>query len=440
MRVAALASPAEDVFLAAGGCPLLAAHALGAGRVVRWATCRWAHTSVLGPLGGLDGPVWRSLVWAAKKPFCLRGLPPIVTMRVDDVAARGGLFQKSPLYWAQTACRYGFRPWLGLFLYNLTEEATAELRDLVQSGRATAFPHAFGQPPRASVPYWYDKGLAPRAKEDDEFIYFDHQRRRPWTDAEAKKGLSAVDDWYAAHGPLAVSRYCITHWYEMGSNVAAYVRDKLGSDLIAKPSDIDAPYTEATPWIKGGPFRLFEKPGSSFMDETHRGQRPVYYADYASFGGQRFFNFMVEIRDVAGYEWAPDGDVDKTVDRGVTQLKRALDAMVPAVLFTHETNYIQSIAPDAWEQEIRRISEGIASYEPMQMTTDDAALYVRATRTSRLSSVRYDEQNREIVARLRGNADRTTHLRLFTETDGVIADKLVPVPEFEGEVVLRHAV
>jgi hypothetical protein len=442
MRVPALGSGTDGILLAAGGHPLLAVHDLGAGRVVRWATCRWAHTSVLGPLGGLDGALWRGLVWAARKPFCLRGLPPIVTMRVDDVAGRGARFGKSPLYWVETANRHGFLPWLGLFLYNLRAEAVNELRECLLGGRATAFPHAFGRPPRTpDIDFdWYDKALPLRAREYDEFIYFDHQKKKSWTDAEAKKGLAAVDDWYVAHAPLPMSKYCASHWLEMGSNVMAHVRGKWGSDLIAKCNDVDTPFAEATPWIKAGPFRLFEKPGSASMDEARRGKRPVYYADFVSFAGQRFFDCMTEIRDVAGYEWAPDVDVSKTVDRGVQQLQRALDSMAPAVLFTHETDYVEAIPPDVWEQEISRIAQGIAVYEPMQMTLDDAAGYVRATRTSRLASCRYDEQNREIVVRLRGEADRTTHVWLFSETDGVISKKLVPVPEFEGEVVLRHGV
>ena len=41
--------------------------------------------AVKGPMYGLDDLVWRSLVWAARKPFVMQGMPPLVTMRVDDV-------------------------------------------------------------------------------------------------------------------------------------------------------------------------------------------------------------------------------------------------------------------------------------------------------------------------------------------------------------------
>ncbi len=79
--------------------------AIGAGQLLSWASTDWMDTRVLGPLAGLDDLFWRGLVWAARKPFCLRGLPPLVTMRVDDVAGTGGHWQQTPLYWARTMRR-----------------------------------------------------------------------------------------------------------------------------------------------------------------------------------------------------------------------------------------------------------------------------------------------------------------------------------------------
>lgn len=87
-----------DVIAKGNGAPFLSATIFGDGRIVSWACMDWMHTAVLGPLGGLDSLFWRGLAWAARKPFCMRGFPPIVTMRVDDVAGWGGLWQQSPLY------------------------------------------------------------------------------------------------------------------------------------------------------------------------------------------------------------------------------------------------------------------------------------------------------------------------------------------------------
>ena len=57
----------------------------GSGHAVQWGSYDWMSHDVLGPLFGLDDLVWRSIVWAARKPFVMQGLPPFVTMRMDDV-------------------------------------------------------------------------------------------------------------------------------------------------------------------------------------------------------------------------------------------------------------------------------------------------------------------------------------------------------------------
>jgi hypothetical protein len=399
------------------------------------------HSGVLGPLAGLDDVLWRSLAWAARKPFALRGLAPLVTMRVDDVAGRGGLWQQSPLYWVHVANRHGFKPWLGLFIYNLTEPAVNELRDLVERGQAAAFPHAFGRPPRSAESdfYYYERALPWRAADYDEFIYFDHHRRRPWSDVEAARGLAAVDEWYAAHAPLPMSRYAIAHWSEMGSNVMAHVRDQWSAEFIAQFNDVNLPFLSRISWLKAGPFRRYEKPGTGFpLDPARRGQRPVYYADFVNLGGRQFFNCVTEIRDDAGYEWRPDNDVAATVGRGVRQLRRALDSMALAVLFTHETDYLYKIRPEAWAEEIAQVAAGITQYNPIYVTPDEGVRYVRATRTSHLKACHYDVATGQVAAALTGYADVPTHFYLFTGRGDEITTALVEVPVFDGETVVTY--
>ena len=41
---------------------------------------------MFGQFQGIDDLVWRGIVWAARKPFVMRGMPPFISMRVDDAA------------------------------------------------------------------------------------------------------------------------------------------------------------------------------------------------------------------------------------------------------------------------------------------------------------------------------------------------------------------
>jgi hypothetical protein len=439
LAVPRLADSGGATLLSGGGGPLLTAEELGRGRVARWATLGWAQTRVLGPLGGLDDVLWRSLVWAARKPFAMRGLPPLVTMRVDDVAGTGGRWGETPLGWARAAARHGLRPWLGLFLSNLTEPGIVELRELLESGAATAFPHAFGRPPRtpdAWLPY-ADDAPPLRAGSYDEFIYFDHERGAPWSDAEAALGLAAVDAWYAAHGPLPISSYAVGHWYEMGGNTIAHMADRWGVEFVGKVQDVDAPLRDETPWLRLGPFRRFEQPGTALFDPRLRGDRPVYYADFMNLGGRSLFNCVTEIRDDAGYEWAPDADVAETVGRGVRQLRRALDSFALASLFTHETDFIYKIPPAAWDEALGRIVGALGGYRPIFVTADEGVRYVRATRTGRLVHTSRSAATGPLELVFGGRADVPTHCYLFAEGDEELRGTLVDVPPFAGELMVR---
>jgi len=438
MTMATFSQPHDSVLISVDDWPLLSVSTLGRGRVVQWATNAWMRSSILGPLAGLDDVVWRGLVWAARKPFVLRGLPPLVAMRVDDVAGWGELYEQSPLYWVRVANRYGFKPWLGLFISNFTDLAVTELRGLIQQGQATAFPHAFGRPPRSpedSFPY-YANMLSHRAPDGDEFIYFDHVRRRPWSDDEALRRLIAVDQWYGRHAPLPMSTYMVAHWTEIGHNVVGYIQDRWGIEFVGAIMDVNLPFAGSSSWLMAGPFRRYEAAGTAAHDPALRGQRSVYYADFVNLGGRQFFDCVTEIRDVVGYEWAPDNDPTGTIDRAVRQLRRALDSMALAVLFTHETDYIYRILPEVWEQELARITEEIAEYQPIYVTLDEGVQYVRASRTAKLQSGRYNPSTGEVMAVFTGYADVPTQFFLFTASGEEINITSETVPPFIGEAAI----
>jgi hypothetical protein len=383
----------------------------------------------------------------------MRGLAPIVTMRVDDVAGRGELWHKDPLYWVNCCNKYGLKPWLALFIYNLNPRAIDELRNYIQLGNATDSPHAFGRPPRHGLItlnkeenwytkehdkyagfYYYPDALPLRETDYDEFIYFDHQHNRSWSDMEAKRGLDAVDRWYKAHKPLTKSTYFVPHWYETGSNIIEHISKEWGMQFIAQLKDADMPWKDTVPWVKQGPFRLYEKPGPSTgsVSPEFRGTNPVYYADFTRINGCSFFNCFTEIRDVAGYEWAPDNDVEATVDRGLKELKRALNSMSMAVLFTHETDYIYLIKPENWEREIRLVTEGIKNYNPIYLTTDEAVKIVRTTKTCSISGVTFEADKNKLIVSLKGISDVPSTLWVFTEKNGNIIQELIKTPAFSG--------
>ena len=87
-----------EVLLYAGSLPYLACLLKGASRIVQWMGSDWMDRENYGPLRGLDDLLWRSFVWAARKPFIMREIPPFATLRVDANTAlsRGSVFSMRP--------------------------------------------------------------------------------------------------------------------------------------------------------------------------------------------------------------------------------------------------------------------------------------------------------------------------------------------------------
>ncbi len=455
MQLARFSAVNADVLVSGSNYPLLVAASAGKGRVAQFTSQDWMYRSVLGPMGGLDDLLWRSIVWAARKPFAMRLLPPIVTMRIDDVVGSGGRWNQTPFFWIKTANKYGFKPWLALFIYNLNPQAVEELRGYILDGQAAWSPHAFGRPPRPEsdaanfeadykyqmVPnhfipdYYYPKALPYRSKFYDEFIFYNHNDKESWPDEVASENLKAIDKWCADNQPLPMSKYLIAHWGEMGSNCIPHIADKWRIEFIAA-APLDWAWGQPGPGIKSGPFRLYEEPVYGKPKKV-RVSHPRYNADFVELAGRKFFNCSTVIADITGYEWKPDNDDDGTADRGIRILTRALNARALAVLFTHETDYLFRIEPKNWDRELKLVSEGIADYNPIYLTMDDALRIVRAHRTSKMKSCTYEASSGTVEAELVGSADVPTGFYLFTRQDDNITSALIKVPPFEGGTVVR---
>lgn len=393
---------AGTVLATLGPDPLLAAveGESGQGRVAVWTTMAWARSNVLGPLYGLDDLVWRSLVWAARKPFVVRSLPPFATMRVDDVSGFGRLSGgESGFYWLRDCVGLGWKPWVGLFLDDLTPDALEELGPMLRAGDVTACPHAFS--------YW-------------DFIYFRHTPRHPekgyWSEPalcepiageELERNVRRVERWYADHPGIPMSKVFAPHYYELSSGFLP-VLQRWGVEFMCSMNPPDRPYGGTM--TCGGPYFRKRLPPAP--------DTPVFYADWYPSGdepfAQAFFASVTEIRDDNGYEWAPKRDVDDAIRHGVNQLARAFDGRVLAQLFTHESGYIQYIPPDRW----KAIMEGVTAYcmerQARFVTLDRAFVYMRDLRRSRLAGTQVNEDG-SIAVHFEGASAETTELAVYRD-------------------------
>ena len=390
-----------------GSQPFMATATYGNGRAVQWGTYNWMSHPVKGPMYQLDDLVWRSFIWASRKPFAMRGMPPFLTLRIDDVTG--------PFEWIHIANEFGIRPWAALFYPRIAAQNAADLSSLVNSGMATASPHA-----KSPGSYFYrNYGVG------------------DFSDAVVSMNFAEATAWHAMHN-IPISKYVIGHNYELGTNVFQGLKD-WGVEFIGTPINIGVNQEGAT-WLMSGPFRHYE---SGYISA----RKPLFYADFLEipyhpeFSGQ-FFNVITEIRDDAGYEWNVDlNDVPGTVLRGTRQTKRALDSKALAVLFTHDW----LVSTYGWDEEsaanwraiLQGVTQNLTAYNPRYVTMDFACQYLRALNTSILGSVTYDPFLGMASATVGGRSDLPTEFSVYLADDRYID---IEVPVFTDSTVVEFQI
>ncbi len=398
-----------------GGSPFVAVTSYGQGRAVQWTSYGWMPTTVLGPLEGLDDLVWRGVVWAARKPFVMRGLPNLVVLRMDDASG--------PFWWVHVANQMGFKPWIGFFLSSIDDTEAADLSSLVTSGRATASVHSFDC--------------------CSSFFYFNHSAGTAYSDSVMSNNFATATQWHTSHN-VPISKVVGPHYSEIGPNafpgLAAWGVEFVPIEIVPGTVEYASP---GAPWLIGGPYRLYETPQPGQVNW------PLWYADFLSVPGHpelngRFFNCYVEVRDDSSCnEWCPaNNDVAGSIGRGTRQVKRALDSMAMGQLYTHEWYLIpipQSsnqtpISSNNWSAILQGITNNLGPYTPNYVTMDYACQYVRAMRTSRLLTSAYDPVAGQTTVTLSGNADLDTSVYVFVGTDNAISSSFGAVPAFSGSV------
>jgi hypothetical protein len=389
----------------AGNQVLLETEIFGKGKIVRWNGSAWMKYDIKGPVFGMDDLVWKGIVWAAKKPFIMQGMPPLVSVQIDDTngnMSSGG----TPYYWVGVFNKYGWKPYVDLFIDDMNTTDIVNIKGYVLSGNATVFSQAFSY---------------------RSFIYYPNPENAPFSDAQVKTNCERVWNWYDTNG-IPMSKWATFHFDAWGHNCIQYLLD-WGCEYISVINKGDVPRNKAN-WLQAGPYKLYDG-----YDSPDYENYPFYYEDWLQVEGHpdlsnKLFQCHVEIRDIAGYEWAPDNDIDGSISRGVNYLKRCLNSMVQAKLFTHESDYIQYIKPANFDPIIKGVTDGIGGYNPTYVRIDDQFKYIRAKHNLKLTNVTNSGNN--VTIYYTGTNDMATKCYKFTANGDNIISVLVDIPQSSG--------
>ena len=396
----------------AGGQPMIAVRSLGDGRAVHWGSYDWMNTEVKGPLGGMDDLIWRGLVWAARKPFFMRGMPPMVSMRVDDTVG--------PSWWVGVANEVGIKPWLGPFISAMPSTNIPELRLYATNGLCTVSPHSFYP---------------------GDFIYWNHNANTNWSNVEISNRMYRAQGWHVTN-EIPMAKVIVPHSFEVGANAFPWFK-MWGVEFFTLDNAPNTPMV--SPWLVAGPFR------KNVPTRLTNVLIPVCYSDflnipgYPELAGQFFDSLTVIQDDAACAEWCPNNDVTNSVAKGVRQLTRAFDSMAPGTLYTHEA-YIQynamgpvytpSITTNNFRTILRTITNQIAAYQPRYVTLDYSCQYDRASRTAIVKGAGFDPTTGQMSLSMTGRSDLELTGRIYLGEDSAITNVPAFIPAFTNEIVV----
>ena len=395
-----------------GNDPLILATSYGAGRAVNFGTYQYLKADRFGFLMGVDDLFWRSLVWAARKPFVLRGYPRSFAIQMDDTLAGWSTRVEdlyNPTYTGNTTTLGTGGPWKVTgylftdYLQPGTDDRATMIKD-INAGTLQVVPHSFGNADLGNM-YW--NGVANSDGTANLSL------SSPLSDSQWQNNLAAIQSWQQGLGGSDTvpkfSRSLVAHFWDLSNNTGYDLWNVLGFRYITsiqKPgfqnvySNANVNEYNGAERLSDEPYRLYQLPPKTTRDENF----PMLFADdytvssRAGLPPQTFFLFLTQYIDDNMYPrpdfiW-PSANYSQSVAMSADQLERYTwrfwSSLAPVQIYTHDSNnYVLSTASDR-QAVIQQTSAWLALNGSNNLFMQDLADYMYARTKSQLTSATYN--------------------------------------------------
>lgn len=413
-------SPQARTLVTLGGTPLVIIMPYGTGRIVQWTTYQWLDANILGFFNGLDDIVWRSLVWAARKPFVFEGNIPLVSMRIDDAYGEGDDFR-----YIDVINKYGIVPHISFFMDATSPAAARNLGEYTRTGKAETFVHS-------------------REVGEGKFFYSDFDIHdltpgREASDETIRKNFEDLDAFFKKY-QIKYARTLVTHWTDPGRNTLPYLR-AMGIQFASFVQTLPR-CGEVHPW----PYQLYQAAGHYGKTFGSWGSGSfIYHPGIVLDYGVDDPSIFCVVTDTPSIkvDWLRPSDeqheggtrtVAGVINDGINMLRHELDSMAPTYFFTHELNIVQL---EGGAEGLDRAFAGVLAnlkkfHAVIPCGFDYFNQYNKNVRTIKFESAEYDARERKLIVRCNGYSDMVTKFHVFTEQDGRIDETLYDVPIYRG--------
>lgn len=410
------------------GCPALIVETYGKGKVVIFTLSPrvWLN-DYLGHFGGLDDILWKSIVWASRKPFVMLSMLPFVTIRIDDCSGAGDFD------WVKTLNRHGFVPHVSLFTENIGKRGARIIKDLYDIRSAEFSVHAFTWTKQT---YWKPKSPS------------DHSEGSEYGEGELRQFFKKLDDLKDRWG-IRWSKVLTAHFGEVGVNAIPFLK-KRGITYLAMPYAFGCPYGMSAlqlPERRLSDLKPFGGRGGAI--DRHPDDLDLFIASPSYHDAPEAVLKMLTDKGVI----APNGqiydflwetarmkvDIELAAWYAAFGIKLCLDSLSFAVLVTHEQN-ISVLNMNEWDQLLSRVDELTSKYEKVYKSWSHIAEYAKNLNKSQLAESEYDPITGKACCHLRGRSSIPLYLHVFKERGGQIERSYVKVSPYEGRCSFHLAI
>lgn len=397
------------------GQPMVIATNAGRGRAVLFTTSvgLWMKDAV-GHAWGLDDVFWKSIVWAARKPFAIYPMPPFATALVDDCSGSYNHFR-----YLDTMNRHGWLPHVEIYLEDIdrvmhdeTYRDSQKIKSLYDAGLAEFGVHGLT----------YDK-----------LMWFDHANRTPLPDDVLRKNFEFYDECMAKWG-IKPSRVENMHFGEIGRNALPFLKER-GIECLSMALPFDTGWfdvPEKTP--------PFQPPGPYHLRGHYLGELPedeYFFLTRSIFEPKDFSTTAVARR--ADYLWdntifwdeSPRTNIERAAQTVVLQVRRGIDSRFFGLNVTHEQR-VAVVRMDEWDEIWDRVDAGLRKYALIHRPWEYIFDYARSRHHTTLSAVQTGGDNGDIHCNLTGQTFLTTMLEIYTDDGDGVACRHCDVPSFTG--------
>jgi len=475
------------VLLADDDAPFMRAGNLGAGRFVWFGISPkvWFY-EYLGHGWGLDDMFWRSIAWAAKKPFVMKAMPPYVTMRFDDCAGLGGLWwiigyanslnrpHPKPLAriinlepagrasalnhfnYVKVLNDFGWKPEISLFVEQVSDDDWQDLKKICDEGNVQASLHGSFRDGFDGDGKWFSdfvmyKGIESLAKDGtvirpnlapkDVHVYMETKDQIPYrimrySDRILKKRLKKLDDIWKTRGIIpGVTQN--QHWRNVPSNALRFLK-KRGQTFMTAAGRCN--YAHVDP--EGYDWRLFPYGDRGmFMDYMPvpvdaRGVNPGDFFNFCGHVVPRVPNDPVSDNvDFCRGGKKPIGgllthcDHELIARRIIQHSKLGLQGLFFGHPVTHEMN-LATFTKEEWRDILKTVEKGLARYPKMFVLLDEIACAARSKCGTHVDRVHWNGKSMQIA--LSGKAGTDVWLRVFHDKGNDCAERLHKITPFDG--------